>query len=364
MIHQLMPSLSSNDAIGNYALTLRRIFQGWGMAGSEIFSAARDRRVRDPGRAVTELRLAPDDWLIYHYGNGSPLSDLALTHPSKLIFCYHNVTPGRFFAPFSVTEADRLDQGRTEIFRFKSAATVTDSAYNQAELLDLGFFDTRIAPLRVDAQGLRRSAELPAGKAVVAQYPRTIEGNAWVNWLFVGRVAPNKRQDMLICAFSDYQRWQPNSRLLLVGTWHVCPGYKAELDYLVRRLGVQNVIFAGQPSYEQGFGAYYAAADVYISASEHEGFGVPLVEAMAFGLPVVARTCGGVACAVGDGGLLVDRAGPEALAEGARILLEDAAVRAFYAAGQPARVAAHDLAAVSAAWRDALTAFEAVRRDT
>ncbi|MEO6060300.1 MAG: glycosyltransferase, partial [Thermoflexales bacterium] len=207
----------------------------------------------------------------------------------------------------------------------------------------------------IDAEGLRRSAASPAGQAVARRYPRDDGGKRWVNWLFVGRVAPHKRHNELIAAFSHYQRHlQQRSRLLLVGAWQAFPAYKAELDYQIARLGARDVTFAGQPALAEGFGGWYAAADIFVSASEHEGFGLPLVEAMAFGLPVVARARAGVPGAVGDCGLLVDRSEPEALAEGARILLDDSAVRAFYAAGQPARVAAHDRAHVAAALREAL----------
>ena len=365
MIHQLVPGLAAGDAIGNYAVALRGIFRGWGMAGSQIFSVARDARLADPGRPVSDLRLKTGDWLIYHYGNASPVSEAAFAHRSQLILCYHNITPGHFFAPYSAPAAARLDQGRRELKGFAGARAAAVSTYNQTELRALGFADPRMVPLWVDADSLRRSAASPAGQAVRARYPREVAGTGWVNWLFVGRIAPNKRHDALIRAFSDYQRRiEASSRLLLVGGWQSFPGYKSDLDFLIRRLGVQNVVFAGQPSHEQGFGGYYAAADLFASASEHEGFGVPLVEAMAFGLPVVARNSAGVSDAVGDGGLLIDRPEPEALAEGARIMLTDAEARAYYASNQPARVAAHDLATVAAAWRDALDGFESERRAT
>ena len=363
MIHQLVPGLSAGDAIGNHAVALRGIFRGWGMAGSQIYSASRDARLADPGRPVSELRLGAGDWLVYHYGNASPVSDLADAHRSKLILCYHNVTPGHFFAPYSAAAAARLEQGRRELTRFAGVHAVADSDYNRAELLELGYEHPRVLPLWVDAEGLRRSAASPAGQAVQARYPRAVAGTRWVNWLFVGRVAPNKRHESLIRAFDDYQRRvQPCSRLLLVGAWQAYPGYKSELDFLVRRLGVQNVVFAGQPGYEQGFGGYFAASDLYVSASEHEGFGVPLVEAMVFGLPVVARNCAGVPSAVGDGGVLIDHSDPAALAVAAEIMLSDATVRACYAANQPARVAAHDLESVSTAWRDAIADFEKTRQ--
>lgn len=363
MIHQLVPGLSAGDAIGNHAVALRGIFRDWGMTGSQIYAASRDARLADPGRPLNALRLGAGDWLIYHYGNASPVSDLAYVHRSQLILCYHNITPGDFFAPYSAPSAARLDLGRRELTRFAGVRAIADSTYNQAELLALGYAHPRVAPLWVDADGLRRSAASPAGQAVQARYPRDVAGTRWVNWLFVGRVAPNKRHESLIQAFEEYQRRvQPCSRLLIVGAWQAYPGYKSELDFLIRRLGVNNVVFAGQPSYEQGFGGFYAAADLYVSASEHEGFGVPLVEAMVFGLPIVARNCAGVPSAVGDGGLLVDHSDPGALAEAARIMLDDAAIRAYYAANQPARVAAHNLQSVSAVWRDAIADFDQSRQ--
>lgn len=360
MIHQLLAALSAGDAISNDALLLRALLREAGQARSEIYAFARDARaprVRD----AFALRPGPADRVILQYGNASPATEAALRLGPRVILRYHNVTPGRFIAPYSPAAAARLDRGREELSRLRSLPAITVSAYNRDELVTLGFADPRLVPLFADADGLRSSAGSPAGRAIQARFPREDAGGRWVNWLFVGRVAPHKRHDDLIAAFAGYQRRvQARSRLLLVGGWQALPAYKAELDFLVARHGARNVVFAGQPALAEGFGGWYAAADVFVCASEHEGFCLPIVEAMAFGLPIVARDRAGVSCAVGGGGLLIARPEPEALAEAAQLLLEDDAAREHCVNKQSSIVAAHSREAVAAALADALRAAGAV----
>lgn len=360
MIHQLLHALSAADAISNDALLLRSLLREAGQSRSEIYACSRDARaprVRD----ASEFRPARNDRVILQYGNASPATDAALRLGPGAILRYHNVTPGRFIAPYAPAAAARLDRGREELTRLRGLRAMTVSDYNRNELVTLGFAEPNLVPLLVDAEGLRRSAESPAGRAVQARFPREDAGGRWVNWIFVGRVSPHKRHDDLIAAFAWYQRRvRSRSRLFVVGGWQSLPAYKTELEYVVARHGVRNVVFAGQPALADGFGGYYAAADVFVCASEHEGFCLPVVEAMAFGLPIVARARAGVPCSVGMGGLLVTRDEPEALAEGVRLLLEDGVAHAQFAAWQPRIVAAHSRSAVAEALTDALRAFGAL----
>ncbi|MBX7213331.1 MAG: glycosyltransferase family 4 protein [Thermoflexales bacterium] len=348
MIHQLVAALSAHDAIGNIARLYQAILREAGQRDSHIYTLSHDARAPG-GLDARDLRLGPDDWLIYHYGNASAATAIAERLGDRVILHDHNVTPGRFFQRYSADMAGRLERGRVEEARFGAQPALTDSHFNRGELLAMGFRDPRVIPPWVDADGLRRSAASPAGRAIQQRHPRIINNERWTNWLFVGRLAPNKRQDDLITAFADYQRrHQPNSRLLLVGAAHGNRAYHSELDYHVARSGAQQVVFAGQPGFDEGFGGWYAAADVFVSASEHEGFGIPLVEAMAFGLPIVARACAAVPEAVRGAGLLIARPEPAALAEGVHLLLTDEPARAALLRRQPDRLAAHSRAVVAA----------------
>jgi glycosyltransferase involved in cell wall biosynthesis len=135
------------------------------------------------------------------------------------------------------------------------------------------------------------------------------------NILFVGRIIPNKKIDDLIRSFAFFQKFvRPGSRLLLVGDHRGFERYLGRLQELVRELRVDEVVFTGQVDDDELY-AYYRLADVFLCLSEHEGFGVPLVEAMLFGLPVVAYDTGAVRETLRGGGLLLKDKHPELVAE-------------------------------------------------
>jgi len=135
------------------------------------------------------------------------------------------------------------------------------------------------------------------------------------NILFVGRIIPNKKIDDLIRSFAFFQKYvKPQSRLLLVGDHRGFERYFDRLQELVRELRVDEVVFTGQVDDDELY-AYYRLADVFLCLSEHEGFGVPLQEAMLFGVPVVAYDAGAVRETLRGGGLLLEDKSPELVAE-------------------------------------------------
>ncbi len=342
VIHQLSPAFVLGDAIGNQTHAIRAALRSWGIR-SQTYAQFRDMRLGDSGMDYRKLRLGRGARLIYHHSIGTPVSETARRYLDRLVFYYHNITPSHFLRGYNDRLADLLDQGRAELPAFRDAPVVwADSEYNRQELMALGFSNVLLMPLLLDTTALQQSATSAKGRAIVERYPQVVEGREWVNWLFVGRIVPNKRQDALIRAFHYYQRLiNPYCRLFLVGSPINAPGYQLELETLVASLGVQHVIFAGSPSFAEGFGGYFAAASVFVCASEHEGFGVPVIEAFAFGLPVVALNATGVPCAAGDAGLLVSDNTPATLAEAVHLLLTERGLRARLSHHAPARVAAH-----------------------
>ncbi|MCL4506124.1 MAG: glycosyltransferase family 4 protein [Chloroflexi bacterium] len=348
-IHQLTPAFTPGDAIGNQAAAIRTALRSWGIE-SQVYSQRRDPNLTDAGEDYRKLKLGKGDWLIYHHGIDSAVTPTALKYLDRLIFVYHNITPVAYLRGYNDHLAGLAESGRRQLIRFRDAPIVwSDSEYNAAELRSLGFRDSVIMPLRVDTAGLQASAASPEGQHIVALYPKAggppvdvARPNAAVNWLFVGRIAPNKRQDALVRAFNYYQRLvNPRARLLLVGLSLYTPGYQIELESLTWSLELSNkVILAGAPSLAKGFGGYYAAANVFVCASEHEGFCVPVVEAMSFSIPVVAYGSTGVRYAVGDAGLLVSDNTPATLAEAVDWMLNNAGMQNQFRARQQARVAA------------------------
>jgi glycosyltransferase involved in cell wall biosynthesis len=161
-----------------------------------------------------------------------------------------------------------------------------------------------------------------------------------VNLLFVGRIAPNKCFEDLILTFHYLKQTRcPNARLFLVGSSRGMEPYLAFLEALINRLALTDVFFAGHVSAAQ-WAAYYQVASLYLSLSEHEGFGVPLLESMYFGVPIVAYKATAVPETLGGSGVLVKTKDHAAIAELIAEILGDESLRNQLIAGQKARLQA------------------------
>jgi glycosyltransferase involved in cell wall biosynthesis len=335
-IHQIMPGFLYGDALGNQAVRIRELLRSWGYR-SQVYAQFRDRRLDDPGLDYRRYRDDPGDVLLFHYSIGSPVTGFVRGLAARVVPYYHNVTPPGYLRGYNEPLADLLEQGRRELALFSEAPlALAASEYNRQEMLALGFRQVEVLPYFVTFDWLRASAEGPAGQAVAARYD-----DGAVNLLFVGRLVPNKRQDDLIRAFHAYHRLiNPDSRLLLVGSDANAPGYRSELEAMAEALGlVEHVHLPGAVGPREGLGGYYRAADLFLSLSEHEGFCIPLLEAMAFDVPVLAFRAAGVPYAMGGAGVLVNAKRYDLLAELIHLLTQEQAFRRALLAGQRRRLA-------------------------
>jgi glycosyltransferase involved in cell wall biosynthesis len=334
-IHQIMPGFLYGDALGNQAVRMRELLRKWGYH-SQVYAQFRDRRLDDRGEDYGRYRGDPDDVVIFHYSIGSPVTEFVRQMPGRVVPYYHNVTPAGFLRGYNEPLAELLDQGRRELASFKDAPfALAASEYNRQEMLELGFRHVEVVPYFVTFDALRLSAHGPAGQEVVARYD-----DGAVNLLFVGRLVPNKRQDDLIRAFNAYHDLiNPRSRLLLVGSDANAPGYRLELESMAAAYGLaEHVHFLGAVGPREGLGGFYRAATVFLCLSEHEGFCIPLLEAMAFDVPVVAFRSSGVPYAMGGAGLLVDAKRYDWIAELVDLLVQDSGLRDGVLAGQRRRL--------------------------
>jgi glycosyltransferase involved in cell wall biosynthesis len=352
-IHQIIDYLSWGDAISNHALLLRDLLRNWGIR-SEIYALVCDPRMANNCRPLGECRPTRDDWLIYQYSLDSPLTEFALAHAAQTMLNYHNITPPHFFTAFDPHFAVRLQRAIHDMQRMRRlAGAVGVSYYNCRHLEELGFSPVTHIPLLFSLDELGASATRTRGRSL---YKQLDDGQQ--NILFVGRVSPNKRFEHLIRAFHYYhQLIESNSRLLLVGA---SPHgvYQAYLDMLVESLGLTgSVTFAGRVPLPEGFGAFYQAADVFLCLSEHEGFGVPLVESMYFDLPVIAYESSAVPETLGDCGVLVTEKRYDVIGELIHNLMTDQALRQQVIRKQRERLAAFDQTVVESqvkAWVESL----------
>jgi len=308
-VHQLLAALSYGDAIGNEALAIQRQLRAAGHE-SDVFAELVHPRVAHLARPLWEYRevSSPETVCIYHFSIGSAAGRLIHGAPDRLVVVYHNITPARFFLGFHPHLAGLCHHGRRELEAFapRTELGLGDSEFNRAELEAAGFSRTAVLPIVLDLSLYER----PPSPVVRRRYD-----DGRVNVLFVGRVIPNKRFEDLIRSFAVFQKWlNPRSRLLLVGDTCGFERYLDRLRELVRELRLDEVVFTGQVDDDELY-AYYRLADVFLCLSEHEGFGVPLQEAMHFHLPVIAYDAGAVRETLRGGGLLLRDKSPDLVAE-------------------------------------------------
>lgn len=314
-IIQLLPALHYGDAVGNDAVAMHGLLKEWGY-DTAMYAPDIDARIPE-GMAYTcdKLpKLENEDILIYHYAIACPLVENILRNvPGRKIMIYHNVTPGEFFTAYNPDVAAVATQGRVNLHQIKDifTACLADSIYNKKELIEAGYTcPIAVLPILIPFEDYRKK---PSSE-IIECYGK----DSFTNILFVGRLVPNKRIEDVIRAFAYYKRYlNEYSRLFLVGSPEGMDKYVDRLHRYVRHLTVEgNVVFTGKVPFDHIL-AYYQLADVFLCMSEHEGFCVPLVEAMNFSIPVVARASAAVPETLGKGGVLVKDNNP---AHAARVL--------------------------------------------
>lgn len=343
-IIQLLPTMSFGDAVSNDAAAIGRMIREMG-SEAEIYAENIDGRL-EAGTAKFVKDMTPpeeEDVLIYHGSTGDALNYLVPRLKGKKIMRYHNITPPHYFHSYSAEAEKRCANGYREIRRIAGAfrAGVADSDYNRQDMRRLGFHcPIDVCPIVMPWSDYEREPD----REVAARY-----GNdGWTNLLFVGRIAPNKRQENVIRAFHHYHRaYNPKSRLFLVGSAAGTERYLDRLKAYVNSLGLGGrVIFPGQTSFPTIL-AYYQLADAFICMSEHEGFCVPVIEAMYFRVPIIALRAAAVPETLGKGGLLLDSPDPETAAAAMDRVVRDGNLRQAIRKEQEKRIRDFDYGMVS-----------------
>lgn len=321
-IHQVLAALAYGDAIGNEALAIRKHLRGRGIE-SEIFAEKVHPKMAGLAHPLSEYaRAAAGDTLcMFHFSIGSAASSLVFHRREPLICLYHNITPAEFFVDFHQHLAGLCHHGKRQLVSFASRSVLGlgDSEFNRRELVAAGFHPTGVLPIVMDWS---RYEEAPS--RVMKERLGGFEG---ATVLFVGRIVPNKKIEDLLTSFAAFQRHhQPESRLILVGDTVGHERYLRRLLELRHSLRLRNVIFTGQVT-QGDLIAAYRSAQAFLCLSEHEGFCVPLLEAMHFGLPVVAFDAAAVGETMAGGGVLLDDKDPRVVAETLDLVLTDEGFR-------------------------------------
>lgn len=307
-VHQVLATLGYGDAIGNEVLGINRALTSAGFE-SEIIVESADPRLEDLTVDYRDVidQVGEDDLLIHHFSLGSRASRTAFALPARMMLIYHNITPPEYFIGVHDQLVRQCYHGRRELLPYRSRCELAlgDSEFNRQELEALGFNPTAVLPVVPDFTHLDVTPDRRVADAF---------DDGWTNILFVGRLIPNKRPDNLIRYFHAYKTlFNPRSRLILAGSYGGFEVYLAQLHDLVARLGVDDVHILGQVTNEELTGLY-DAADVFLCASEHEGFCVPLIEAFYKRVPVIAFAATAVPATMDGGGILYDTRDPRRVA--------------------------------------------------
>jgi glycosyltransferase involved in cell wall biosynthesis len=303
-IHQVLATLGYGDAIGHEVLGIQRVLRAAGYE-SEIFVETADYRLEPQTRDYRELVdfSHPENLLLHHFSLGSKASRTAFALPDRMALIYHNITPPEYFVGVQRTLARQTFRGRRELQAYADRCELAmgDSEFNRQDLEALGFPRTAVLPVVPDFSHLDREPNWLVARDF---------DDEWTNILFVGRVIANKKIEDLISWFHTYQTvFNPRSRLLIVGAQSGFERYLASLHQLAATLGTSNVHFIGHVSDEE-LVAFYEIADLFLCASEHEGFCVPLVEAFYKQVPVLAYAATAVPSTMDGAGVLFEDRDP------------------------------------------------------
>jgi glycosyltransferase involved in cell wall biosynthesis len=334
IINQWVPAAHRGDAIGDSARRVRDMLR---LAGhtSDLFALTIDDDLRDDVRLFADPAARAGDITIFHFALPSPMTAAFASLDGARVLQYHNITPAAFFAPYDAGLFRLAALGRSELRTLAGRVDLAlgDSEFNRQELESMGFAPTGVMPIAVDTERLTRAPRRYALERIL--------GDGLINILFVGRIVPNKRIEDHIRLAEMYKRYVDSYyRFIFVGRHDGLPRYYAQVRALIAELRMlpDRFWFTG-PVPDEDLAAFYRWADVYVSLSEHEGFCVPLVEAMAADVPVLAYAAGAVPETLGGAGVLFAPKDLEFAAEMLGTLVYDRPVRERVIEGQRRRLA-------------------------
>jgi L-malate glycosyltransferase len=336
-VHQFIATLNPHDATATHALRLRAALRAAGWRSDIFAEAIHDDLAAEAFKHwMYPEHAAPGDVAIYQFTTSSAVAGFLVEHELPLILDFHNFTGPEYFAGWEPRSVERAARAAGELAQLAPEALLglAKSPFSEKELRRAGCRHTTVVPVLAD---YRRVTAAPDAR-VAAELARQREGGG-ADILFVGRVVPSKAQHELVKALWAYRRlYDGKARLHLVGGTSSFEYTKALQDY-VDDLGLSAAVRLPGEVSDTALAAYFEAADVYLSLSAHEGFGVPLVEAMVAGVPVVTRGAGAVSDTVGGAALDLAAADPSYVAAALHRVCTDEQLRATLTAAGARRAA-------------------------
>lgn len=306
-IHQLIGKSTPGYSVSNYALALQDVLQSWGY-DSTIYAHEVDPSLGKRVQPLHKYRPHKQNILLLHYANVNELTAWAKQfQDTPFILCYHNVTPPEFFKGMGGRYAIDTEQNIAELSAFneRTILSIAFSQYSAKTLAEIGFANIKIQPILMP-KTLHTITPDTAVLNSLQSHP---------NLLFVGRISPNKKCEDIIKTLYTYRQIEPSAKLYLVGPRRHTRPYAEWVQDFAKQYELQDsVVFTGRVTDEQ-LAAYYHQADFFVMMSEHEGFGIPLIEAMRFDVPVLAYNSTAVPETMGKAGILIHQKKYDMIAE-------------------------------------------------
>ena len=353
-LHQFIAALNPHDATGTHTLKLRDALRAAGWR-SEIFAEAihDDLASEAYKHWMYPEHAAEGDVAIYQFTTSSAVAGYLAEHGLPLILDFHNFTGPEYFAGWEPRSVQRAATAAEELALLAPRAVLgmAKSPFSERELRRAGCRRTAVVPVLADYGRLTA----PPDPRVAAELAALGAGGG-ADILFVGRIVPSKAQHELVKALWAFRRlYDAEARLHLVGATSSFE-YNKALQGFAHDLGLAAAVrMTGEVS-DASLAAHFAAADVYLSLSAHEGFGVPLVEAMVAGVPVVTAGAGAVAETVAGAALVLRAADPAYIAAALQRICSDDRLRATLIAAGRRRAAELSGDAAAARIVDAVSA--------
>ncbi|MCJ7680412.1 MAG: glycosyltransferase [Candidatus Aminicenantes bacterium] len=332
-VDQLIPAFHRGDAIGDTAFHMRNFLRSRGFT-SDIYCLNRDKGLESKSLLFADFP-EPDktDVTILHFALISPLSQRFMQLRSRKALIYHNVTPPEFFEGFNEEMARITLLSREELKALAPHVelALADSEFNRLELVEAGFRNTRVFPLFIDFAKYDRSH---------SRFLYDLFNDGRTNILFIGRIVPNKKIEDLIRVVFFFKKYiSPLVRLIVVGKTSSLPVYYRSLIQMADEfyLKPEEICFTGHISDEEMY-ALYKVSDVFLSLSEHEGFGLPFIESLVFDLPIIAYDCTAVPFTLGGGGVRIKHKSVAYVAELVHRLSTDSRLKEAVLEGQRNRL--------------------------
>ena len=299
-IVQMVDALDYGDGVSNDIINLHLLMDNM-KVDNTVYSRWMNERVAHYTHDINTYSPKEDDYILYHYSGKSTILEQVLDYNLPVILRYHNITPPKYLVQDNPELADRCREGIEQIksnvrfFDFYCG----DSEFNNRDLIAYGADADRAYVLPV-AMNLSKLHETATDKKIIQEMKKH------PNIIFVGRIAPNKCIEDVLDVFDNFHKYYNDKAFLyLVGNMQQTGTYTKYIQDKINKLtSKEHIIMTGKVDDSQ-LSSYYSGADVFLCMSEHEGFCIPLLEAMEFNIPVIAYDAGAVAGTMGESGILV-----------------------------------------------------------